>query len=297
MTIRQIFLAPDGRARPTWRALLFIPTFVLLALLASQGLAITAGAWLSQAPKEWNLLVGTALSVVCVAVASLGLLRLLDRRSVRTLGLWLYDGWQTELLAGLGLGVGLLSLTVAPLLLSGRAELHPVGVSPATLAGVALAGAILMGGAVNEELLFRGYPFQRLVEGWGPVITVAVFSGLFGLAHLHNPNPTLLSTVNTMLAGVVLAVSYLRTRGLWLPIGLHFAWNFWMAPVLGFPVSGIELKLRLLTAQVGEPQWLTGGSYGPEGSILCTVVLVGATLWLARTKRLSVSPAQARELE
>jgi len=82
--------------------------------------------------------------------------------------------------------------------------------------------------AVFEEVAFRGYAFQRMVDAAGPIVAAAVFSGLFGALHLSNPSATPLSTANTALAGVLFSLAYLKTRGLWLPIGLHWAWNFTM---------------------------------------------------------------------
>lgn len=298
MTVKQIFIAPDRRLRATWRAALFVPAYLLLMLAAAVALGLAAGDWVGEVGFEGQLFIGAVFSLASAAVASLLFIPWLDHRPLETLGLWFYDGWRRELLVGLGFGVALMSAIAALLALTGGVELQPTGIGlEAALYWLGITAAILVVGAVNEELLFRGYPFQRLVEGWGPVGAVALLSGLFGLMHLGNPDPTVLSTVNTMLAGVLLAVAYLRTRGLWLPIGLHFAWNFWMGPALGFPVSGMELPGGMLKAQAGEPAWLTGGSYGPEGSIVTTVVVVAATSWLARTKRLGVSPAMQKELE
>jgi hypothetical protein len=120
---------------------------------------------------------------------------------------------------------------------------------------------------------------------------------LFGLAHLQNPAATPLSTANTVLVGVLLALCYLKTRGLWLPFGLHFGWNFWLGYVFSLPVSGIELSQRLFTVRLGEPVWLSGGAYGPEGSLLTTVAILTACFWLVRTRWLTVSPAMAKELQ
>jgi membrane protease YdiL (CAAX protease family) len=298
MTIKPVFVAPDGRLRATWRALVFVPAYIVLLLGGVVAMSVVAGGWMAVAGLEEQLFLAAMLSLASAAVSSLLLVPWLDHRSLRTLGLWFYEGWKWELTLGLVGGVALLSLIVALMVLLGDVELSSTEVEfTVLLSGLAWNLALLLPAAVHEELVFRGYPFQRIAEGWGPVGAVVVLSGLFGLLHLQNPDPTALSTANTMLAGVLLAVAYLRTRGLWLPIGLHFAWNFWMGPVLGFPISGIELSSRLLETRAGEPTWLTGGSYGPEGSIITTVVVVAATFWLARTEHLSVSPAMQKELE
>jgi len=119
---------------------------------------------------------------------------------------------------------------------------------------------------------------------------------LFGFAHLGNPSATPLSTANTVLAGVLLAAAYLKTRALWLPIGLHWAWNFLMGPVLGLPVSGYRLG-GLPGARVSGPEWLTGGTYGPEGSVVLTVVCAVATVWLWRSRSVAPSTAMQQALQ
>jgi membrane protease YdiL (CAAX protease family) len=147
----------------------------------------------------------------------------------------------------------------------------------------------------SEELSFRGYPFQRLADSVGPIGATAAFAVLFGLVHLGNTSHTWISTCNTMLVGVTFAVAYFRTRALWLPVGMHVSWNFVQGFVLGFPVSGILLPQSLVRPQIHGADWLTGGAYGPEGSLLAAVVFVAATVYLLLSKRIYVS-REMREL-
>jgi hypothetical protein len=144
----------------------------------------------------------------------------------------------------------------------------------------------LMLAAANEELVFRGYAFQRLADSLRPMGAVAVFSVLFALGHLANPSHTLISTVNTVLIGVLLAVAYLRTRALWLPLGVHFAWNYVQGFVLGYPVSGLEMPRGMVSAHVHGAAQLTGGQYGPEGSLLTTLVILAALVYVSFSRRL-----------
>jgi hypothetical protein len=140
--------------------------------------------------------------------------------------------------------------------------------------------------AINEEAIFRGYPFQRLVESITPVGAIVVTSALFGLLHLGNPHHTWISTVNTMLVGIPFAIAYLRTRSLWMPIGIHFIWNFLMGFIMGLPVSGLALPASVLQARVHGAAWLTGAEYGPEAGGLATCVIAAATLYLLLSKRI-----------
>jgi hypothetical protein len=160
---------------------------------------------------------------------------------------------------------------------------HPV------LWGGTTSFALFAVGAVNEEAIFRGYPFQRLVESITPLGAIALTSLLFGLAHVANPHSTWISTLNTALIGITLAIAYLRTRSLWMPIGMHFIWNFLLGFFVGLPVSGLTLSDSILTAQVQGPIWLTGGSYGPEGSLLTTGAILLVTVYVSFAKSIYMS--------
>lgn len=294
MNIATVFLAEDGRLGATWRALLYVPAYILLVIAFVLPLRLWVGREVLAANLELRLLLGSLGAVPGALLAAYIFFRLLDRRSFRTLGLWFYDGWGRELAVGLAGGFVLLSVVVLLLLVAGQVHFR---IGPLDAAG-AVRGfgwtlAVLLPAAAHEELVFRGYPFQRLVEAWGAKVPIVLLSAVFGLLHRRNPEASWLSTANTVLMGILLALAYLKTRGLWLPIGVHFAWNFSMSFLYSLPVSGLVLSQKLLVAEVSGPAWLSGGNYGPEGSVLTTGVALAATLWLARTRRLGVSPALA----
>ncbi|MFQ5778138.1 MAG: lysostaphin resistance A-like protein [Terriglobia bacterium] len=297
MKISALFLAPDGRLRASWRFGLFIPGFGLLAVGLLAPLGFLLGAPNPSDGIGAKFMVFGVAGAVAAALAAYFLLRWVDRQSFRTLGLWFYESWGREL--GLGLAGGLVMLTVVVALLwaLGLVAFRPgtLGV-PGMLRGAVLYLLVFLPAAAFEELLFRGYPFQRLVEGPGPFFAVFLLSALFGLVHLRNPSATALSTTNTVLIGILLALAYLKTRALWLPLGVHLAWNFFLGFVYSLPVSGLVLPEKMFAVDISGPAWLSGGNYGPEGSVITTGVALTATVWLARTKRLGVSPAQAREL-
>ena len=114
----------------------------------------------------------------------------------------------------------------------------------------------------------------------------------FGLVHLKNPNVVPgVTFANTALAGVWLAAAYLRTRSLWLPLGVHWSWNWALGWFFGLPISGIDLVSHpLLQAEESGPKWLTGGSYGIEGGVACTISLIVFTIFLWRTSLVSATP-------
>jgi len=205
---------------------------------------------------------------------------LLDGESFRALGLWFHSKWFLQAIAGLAWGSGVISVT-ALLLFLARAAAFPA-MSIRSSPHLILLAAFLFLSATFEELTFRGYALQRLAEVLGPVAASCVSSALFGLAHYGNPQATLLSTLNTVFAGILLAAARLRSRALWMPIGLHFGWNLFLGPVFSFPVSGYAFGAKALAAPAAAPLWLTGGAYGPEGSAALTGILLAAILLLLR---------------
>ena len=135
--------------------------------------------------------------------------------------------------------------------------------------------------ALHEELVFRGYLFQK-IRTWNRPMAIAVTSLAFAALHTLNNGITIIALGNLIIAGVLLALAYEVFERLWLPIGIHFAWNVVSGPILGFDVSGYESHSTLLRVAGNGPLWLTGGLFGIEGSIFMTAVELGgvaALLW------------------
>jgi hypothetical protein len=173
---------------------------------------------------------------------------------------------------------------VIPLLLR-WADFEPVPDQRLHWPALLFVSILLLFGAVGEEMLFRGYGFQVLVKGIGPFATVLPVAVLFGLAHSQNLDFGPLALMNTVLWGVVLGYAYLRSGDLWLPIGLHFGWN-WALPLLGANLSGFTMDVTGYTMhwKIGGVigRRLGGGAYGPEGGFLTTAVAIGLFFYLAR---------------
>ena len=144
-------------------------------------------------------------------------------------------------------------------------------------------------------MLSRGYQLQNLEEGSNTFWAVVITSIAFGAAHLLNPNASWISMVGISLAGFYLAFGYLRTRQLWLPIGMHFGWNFFLGPVFGFPVSGLDF-FHLIRVEVTGPDLATGGAFGPEaGLVVLPGLALGALLvWLYTRGRLNKEETDER---
>jgi hypothetical protein len=166
---------------------------------------------------------------------------------------------------GCAIGSLLVIVAVLPVVIWGGVSFR-TSFSSHNLARAAIVVGVLVTGSLAEELMFRGYPFQRLVEAIGPAGAIVVFSALFGVVHLSNPGASVWGLTVTVAIGVVLSATYLRTRALWLPWGIHFAWNTVLGLLLGLPVSGLRLFNVVIHTSVTGPKWLTGGSYGIEAS-------------------------------
>jgi hypothetical protein len=224
------------------------------------------------------------------------LLYLLDRQRgqvLGTMGLRLDRAALRDSLAGAALGAGMVGASVAAMAIVGRVEFHWVGGGPRVLVAMLAVTYMTAIAAMNEEAIFRGYPFQRLVEGIGPAGGIILLSVLFGAIHLGNPHVSLWGFLNTIEVGVLLAVAYLRTRSLWMPWGLHFGWNLALGLGFGLPVSGLNDFAVAVQGTAEGPVWLTGGSYGIEASLTGSLVIVAAFFVLLRmTSGRAAAPPQ-----
>jgi hypothetical protein len=185
---------------------------------------------------------------------------------------------------GAALGWGLLVLAVLPMALARTLNIQ-LWMQPRAFGLLLLNLVTLAVAALAEEVAFRGYPFRRLIEGIGPVAATIVMALLFGLGHVLNPGATWTSTMVTMLAGILLAVAWLRTHGLWLGWGFHFAWNASTGVLFGLPISGINDFSSIVQTRTFGRLWLTGGDYGPEGAAFTVIVLLAGIAVLVRLTR------------
>jgi hypothetical protein len=151
-------------------------------------------------------------------------------------------------------------------------------VSPHILLGTF---SVLLLAALNEELVFRGFPLQLLIDGLGEWPAMIGLSTLFGAMHFKNPNATLLGTLNTILAGVLLSLAYVRTRSLWMPYAIHAGWNLGLGFVFGFPLSGLDIASLWTTGTAGS-DLILGGNYGPEGGLLATFIFAASAIIVER---------------
>lgn len=278
--LSQIFVSPDEpRLRAGWRLLIqtllmFVIGAVVFIIGSFFGPVITGSLVFQQI---LNLIITTG----SIYIAR----RWLDKRSFESLGLTLNNQTWIDILAGIGITFvqmgfiyGLMS-ALGWITFEGFAwEFDPINTVISNVL-IFFIGFVFVGW--NEELLSRGYHLQTIASGinlfWGVVISSAVF----GLLHLGNPNATWVSAAGIFFAGIYLAYGYIRTKQLWLPIGLHIGWNFFEGVVFGFPVSGLDIY-ALTRIQVQGPEIWTGGAFGPEAGliVLPSLILGGVLIYL-----------------
>jgi membrane protease YdiL (CAAX protease family) len=223
-----------------------------------------------------------ALSTFAAAgVANAIVLRIYERGQLADIGLGWTAASRRNLALGIlgGCGAGMIVL-LGPILFR-AADLEPAPDSHFRWPSLLLVSIVLLFGAVGEEMLFRGYGFQVLVKAIGPFATILPMGVLFGLAHSQNLHFTWLALLNTVLWGIVLGYAFVVSGDLWLPVGLHFGWN-WVLPLLGANLSGFTMGVTgyVLQWKIGEP-W-SGGEYGPEGGWLTTAVVVALFFYLRK---------------
>jgi len=287
--IARIFLSPsEPRLRAGWRLLAQLLLLVILYLLLGGCLSV---ALFSVLDVERLILLSQAVSFLAVTASVYLARRFIDKRSFASLGLVLNRLAVKDLLAGAliaGLMMGLifgLELAIGWLKVDGFAwQVDPL---PWVIRDMLLMTLLFIVVGWQEELLTRGYWLQNLTEGLNLPLAVLLSSVGFALGHWANTGFSWASMIGLSRSGLFFAYSYLATRRLWLPVGLHIGWNFFEGTVFGFPVSGLNFFGLILQSNQG-PALMTGGGFGPEaGLVLLPALLFGAALIFgySRSKR------------
>jgi membrane protease YdiL (CAAX protease family) len=202
--------------------------------------------------------------------------RFIDRKSFESLG-FARKGYSNE--AGLGFfsALGLLGIGSMILVTAGYLSFIAATFNAGSLL---LEIAIMMVVAFVEELIFRGYLLNNLMQSMNKWGALSITAALFSLFHGSNPDVTLFAVINIFLAGVLLGINYIFTKNLWFSIFFHFAWNYFQGPILGYDVSGLKLTSLLQQSVSGSETW-TGGPFGFEGSLLCPLLFIVAIIVFA----------------
>jgi len=252
-------------------------------------LPVVAVQWLvRQLPLPRPVAVASA-ALLGAAVAYLiyrAYVRLMEKRELFEFG---REGALSELAAGLVLGTALFASAIGILALLGSYRVTAAG----TLSDLAVPLAAAIGAGVIEEIVFRGLIFRITEQSLGTLWALAISAVLFGLIHLIGPSTTTYAAITIIFeAGILLAAAFVLTRRLWLCIGTHVAWNFTQGGIFGVAVSGRPSR-GLLRGTLTGPEFLTGGTFGVEASIVAIVLCVSVAavlLLVARRQNRFVLP-------
>jgi uncharacterized protein len=258
---------PELKKRDPLRPLLAVGVFAFFYWFADN-VAATIAQFLGR-----DMVALTVPRLVAAAVAGALAMAIFESRKLTDLGLHWGDSGGRNLLAGIAAGVGGALLLIVPAIVFGLAHYESIPNADASWGTSIFTVALLFCGAAGEEIAFRGFPLQVLMRGYGSWAAILGIGALFGAMHSFNPGATTLSTINTAAFGILFGVALLRTHDLWLPIGIHFGWNATL-PFLGVALSGFTIRVsRYQLVWKAGVLW-SGGSYGPEASLLASLVLL-----------------------
>ena len=256
------FLNSERQLRNGWWILIF---FLVLASILMPALLVA---------QQNSMDVSIGLQAVIIVIAS-WICQLLRRKSLTELLGKFNMRWLKEFCLGGLTGAALMLVPALIMWFLGWVhwQWNPIGFS--TLMSIVL---LFVGVAAAEELLFRGFIFQRLIAGLGQWPAQLILAGYFLLTHLNNPGMTgdvkILASINIFIASLMFGVAFIRTKSLAMPLGLHFMANLTQGGVLGFGVSGADQSGLLKPVFNEVPEWLTGGQFGLEASVLGLVCVV-----------------------
>lgn len=240
------------------------------------------------------------LSWIIVILSLLIAGKFLDRRPFKSYGFAFDRAWWLDMGFGLALGALLMAAIFGVEYALGWATILPTNEPNQALFwdDMFFYLFLFIGVGIYEEVISRGYWLRNIAEGLnfkriGPraalLIGYVISSSIFGLLHFGNPNSSWFSTVNLILAGLLLGLPYLLTGELAISIGLHITWNFFQGNVFGFPVSGMRTGTTIITVQQSGPELWTGGAFGPEAGLIgIAAIFIGSLLilfWIKLTRQ------------
>ena len=276
--VSSIFISPsEPRLRAGWR--LLIQTILLIILGVGTSLLILLLPFKATSASIFG--VGELMEFLAIVGSVYLTRRFLDKRSFSSIGLKINKQVIYDILAGIIITFIMMGSIFVAMQALGWLKFESfawnVDSVQTVISQALLFFAIFIVVGFNEELLFRGYHLQTITSGsnlfWGLLIS----SIIFGILHLGNPSATWVSAIGIFFAGLFLAYGYVRTRQLWLSIGLHLGWNFFEGVVFGYPVSGLSIY-PLMNIKVSGPQAWTGGAFGPEAGLIILPALVVGTI-------------------
>jgi hypothetical protein len=272
--LKAVFISPsEARLRAGWRLLLQLILLGLFFCVMSFPVM-----WFGPGQTEtWVFGFFTLAECFAITISIFYSRRFFDKRTFSSLGLSINSTIVKDIFAGAGIAAVMMGLIFIiayyfKLININSFSWESDGI-PRAVGQTLIWLIIFIMVGWQEELLSRGYQLQNLTDGinltWGVIIS----SMAFAILHILNPGASWISTLGIFLAGLFLALGYILTKQLWLPIGLHIGWNFFEGVVFGFPVSGMS-TYKLVQIQASGPKLWTGGEFGPESGLLLLPALI-----------------------
>lgn len=278
-------------AVPRWRRIACNPLLRILIFVALAAAFSLLARWMTGAPRTGLrematasplMLAGQALKAsLPIVLAYVVLVRVIEGRRIDELA-WpkLFPHSALGLLAG----AGLMGMAAGLMAVAGSYRVEGVDASASLWFPLVMVGIVP---GITEELIFRGVLFRIVEDSLGTWIAIAISGALFGLIHFGNPNATWWSSVAIALeAGILLGMLYAWMRSLYVVMGLHAAWNFTQGGVLDIAVSGHE-QPSLLKATTPGPEWVSGGEFGAEASVLTVLLCLALSIYATRRAMLA----------
>jgi membrane protease YdiL (CAAX protease family) len=267
-----------GLLKAGWRILAFMVLFVVITMTGMMTVRAILGSLPKLSVLQFSILATTATLAVIIAR------KYLDKKSFVSLGLKFDRFAILDIISGVINSAIVMTVVYFMMLWSNLIEFNGLswwgdevtasaGFSMAVLPIALTVAYKLTVVAWWEEIVFRGYFLQNLMAGMGLKWAIIISSLVFGITHGVNPEATVLGSLLIALLTPQLIYAYLKTGQLWLPIGLHLGWNFFQASVFGFASSG-QVSPSLISQSPVGPDWLSGGEFGAEGSVLIIPVTI-----------------------
>ena len=292
MTFSKIIFNSSEKIRPLWRLILF--------LLIAFAINIPLQMGLQKILNQGNLrgVFSGSIYFISVALSLLIQIKFLDKSSFNKYGLNINKTWINEFI--FGSIISLIQLSLFFIIMYATGNLEIVGYFVKNSANYSfLEGFLseifgLIIGSSIEEIFFRSFLFYILYESLQTILkdkkkrvvfVVAINSIIFGLAHMENNGATFISSINLIFDGLMMALPFLITGRLGISIGIHFAWNLIQGSIFGFAISGNIAKATIISVNMPN-NLLTGGIFGPEGSIFLVLLDLIAVLLILYWKKL-----------
>ncbi len=287
-TFRKVTRNRFGHIRTVWRMFIYLG-MVIIAGLPVVGLLSAFGSVLPKETGGENI--ASAINIVFMVGVDITLvlgawmtLRWVDRRPFSLLGMSLSLRGIKELLAGLAFGALYLTGIVLVLWAFGFVEVTAAQLNLRVIQSGLTYMVVFAAAGILEELANRGYLLQALIEGTRAWVAILGFSLIFSLGHIFNEDMSWISAGCLFVQGILLSLVYFKTRSLWVPIGIHIAWNWTQGPLWGIRVSGTEIPNTLLMSMPKGTELLSGGNFGVEGSLITVVITLVLLLYIWKAR-------------